>query len=298
MNSPAPHVDENDLPGFFRAADTAARNAQREFFFWTGLMLALSVLAVVFGAVTIKSGSFDWAGLGTLVSLAGAAFAAFWLVQMNPHRRWYDGRALAESTKSVAWQYLVAGGDFGHGARSETEARADLVGRLSSMREQVAGATPLPVPGALEITPRMEQVRAADLTTRRTVYGLDRVADQEGFYTRKARENERWRKRWGFGAIALQAAGLIAAFLKMLGKLNVDLAGIAAIAAVAVSAWSRTKTHDELAEAYAVTAHEIAGFRALLNDAGGEEEWALYVANAETAFSREHTLWRARRRRL
>jgi len=294
--APAAITDE-DLPAFFRASDAAAKEAQRRFLFWTALMLALSLVAAVFGTFAIGGGDFDWAGLVTLLGLACATFAAFWLVRTNPNRRWYDSRAAAESTKSLAWQYTVCGGDFGRG-RDDSEVRADLVDRLKAIRRQLEGATPLPLPHGDEITQRMNDIRASDLEARRSVYAKDRIRDQHRFYSDNAQKNEKWRKRWWSGSIVMQAFGLIGALLKMLGKLDIELAGIAITAAVAITAWSRTRAHEELAEAYAVTAHEVNEIGATINDVIGEEQWATYVANAEQAFSREHTLWRARRRQL
>ena len=144
----------------------------------------------------------------------------------------------------------------------------------------------------------MNDIRASDLEARRSVYAKDRIRDQHRFYSDNAQKNEKWRKRWWSGSIVMQAFGLIGALLKMLGKLDIELAGIAITAAVAITAWSRTRAHEELAEAYAVTAHEVNEIGATINDVIGEEQWATYVANAEQAFSREHTLWRARRRQL
>jgi hypothetical protein len=77
---------------------------------------------------------------------------------------------------------------------------------------------------------------------------------------------------------------------------NVNVLGIAAALTVAAAAWLRTKDHEGLAEAYNVTARELAkveqqGERGFAS----EQEWSEYVADAENAFSREHTLWLARR---
>ena len=82
---------------------------------------------------------------------------------------------------------------------------------------------------------------------------------------------------------------------RRLTAIVVAVVAVAATAAVAVAAWTRTKAHSELAEAYAVTAREVAQIRASAAEVA-EEDWRDFVANAEQAFSREHTLWHARRR--
>ena len=58
----------------------------------------------------------------------------------------------------------------------------------------------------------------------------------------------------------------------------------------------QAKRFSDLAASYALAAHEI-GF---INEQAGrvgndEEKFSSFVADAETAFSREHTQWVARR---
>jgi hypothetical protein len=53
-----------------------------------------------------------------------------------------------------------------------------------------------------------------------------------------------------------------------------------------------------LAEAYAVTAHELAAIESRINEPTTEAGWASFVDDAESAISREHVLWRARRGRI
>ena len=91
---------------------------------------------------------------------------------------------------------------------------------------------------------------------------------------------------------------MVAAVLRTVGELDVDLAGVAATMAVAVAAWTRTRSHADLAEAYAVTAKEVREIGSQIGDAADEAQWAQFVVNAEQAFSREHTVWHARRRTI
>jgi SMODS and SLOG-associating 2TM effector domain 3/SMODS and SLOG-associating 2TM effector domain 1 len=296
MSSVAP-VRRDDLPALYRAASAAAKHGQRSYVVLTGALLVLSVVAAICGALTIKHGSFDIAGLAALIALAGSAFVAFWLLENNPHKRWYDSRAAAETAKSLAWLYMAGGGDFAVGNRSESQVRQDLVERIVVLRRALEEA-PLPIPDSHEITSAMRQVRAASLSRRREIYLNGRILDQEGYYSQQGRLNDRLRRRWGLTMIGLQLAGVVAAFLKMLGKIDIDLAGIAVTLAVSVAAWTRTRMHDELAEAYKITAHDVVDLRAVLPEVRTERQWAEFVANAETAFSREHTMWLARRRSL
>ena len=63
----------------------------------------------------------------------------------------------------------------------------------------------------------------------------------------------------------------------------------------AMTAWLQTKQHRTLATAYTVTALELASVRSRIVHQASEEDWATFVSDAEEAFSREHTLWKASR---
>jgi len=77
---------------------------------------------------------------------------------------------------------------------------------------------------------------------------------------------------------------------------DVDLLGIAATFAAAVAAWTQSKQFRVLTTSYAVTAHELATIISIrLPLVEKEEDWAGFVREAESAISREHSLWLARR---
>ena len=62
-----------------------------------------------------------------------------------------------------------------------------------------------------------------------------------------------------------------------------------------MTAWLQTKQHQTLATAYTVTALELASVRSKIAYQNNEADWAKFVSDAEEAFSREHTLWKASR---
>src|ERR671915_332288 len=111
-----------DFPTSYIAADSASLDGQRRFITSTRIQLILLVIASA-------AGSFSWAVNdswdGTAL-LAGMAFTAaavlrVILLRTRPHRFWYDGRAAAESVKTLSWKYAVGGDPF---VIDETSARA------------------------------------------------------------------------------------------------------------------------------------------------------------------------------
>jgi hypothetical protein len=63
----------------------------------------------------------------------------------------------------------------------------------------------------------------------------------------------------------------------------------------AMAAWLQTKQYRALATAYGITALELASVRTQVQWQQNDNDWAKFVNDAEEAFSREHTLWKASR---
>jgi len=262
----------------------------------TAVMLSLGgvVVAAALGLFDVEAAGADLpalvASLGFLLSL----LASSWLLWRRPEREWYDARASAESIKTLTWQFVVGGGEFALGSGAESEVRSRFVTRLRELLEDLGGVGTSEAAGESQITEAMSTLRGAPLGTRQAAYRRGRIEDQRDWYARKARWNEKRRKVWAGLTVAVQAGGLLAGLARAFFGLEIDLLGLAAALAAAITAWSRTKDYAELAEAYSVTAQEISLLGAEPVP-GEEDDWAGFVERAERAFSREHTLWRARK---
>lgn len=231
-------------------------------------------------------------------SLAGAFFflaaaSGVYLWTMKPERAWYDGRAAAESIKTLSWQYAVGGAQF---PMSLGTAEADHM-FLQRLEEVLAGLLHLELdpPDDPQISSALRAARSGELDIRRDLYRRCRIVDQRVWYSQKARFNRRRSHAWSFIMVGVQTAGGTLALLRALEVLSVDLIGLSAALAASAAAWLQAKDHSTLSEAYAVTAHELALIESRVHEPAGEAEWQSFVGDAESAISREHVLWRARR---
>ncbi len=59
------------------------------------------IVAAAAGLFVWKRGSVDWAGVIALVAFLIALYLRLTRVSTQPERTWYDGRAVAESTKTL-----------------------------------------------------------------------------------------------------------------------------------------------------------------------------------------------------
>jgi len=135
----------------------------------------------------------------------------------------------------------------------------------------------------------------SERAARTKAYRELRVNDQLKWYSEKAESNRIRSKQWTAVLVALEALAVILGLARVTGAIGTEWLGVFASAAAAVAAWKQTKNYSSLSEAYAVTSHEVGILSISLDSNPTEEEWAQAVHDAEAAFSREHTLWRARK---
>lgn len=281
------------MPALFGAADATSLDGQGNFLLATRTRLWALLAAAACGVFVGVVGPPDWVALVAVGAFLLAVIAELYLFIARPERVWYEGRAAAESVKTLAWRYAVGGAPFGRGEEGVDQL---FLGRLQDILTDLPDVTLAAGPEAGEqITPRMRALRAADEQRRREAYCTGRIEDQRDWYDQKAHWNDERARKLRLTALALEFVGIFAGIVTILGAVKVDLLGIVAAAIAAVAAWLQTKQHETLARAYSVTAQELAAVRSDWEAGRTEEEWAEFVGQAEEAISREHTLWRASR---
>jgi len=290
-------LTDADLPSFFRASDAASLCGQRHRVRAIAVILALTVLAALAATITLKV-TGRHIDVGAVIS--GVAFAlsivgGIYLLQMRPEKAWYDGRAGAESARTLAWLYAVGGGLFNINSCQDPD--GELLDQLGMIAKQL-GRLALSAEGiGHQITEKMRIVRGSSLADRKAAYVTGRIDAQLQWYQGRCEWNARREESWRRVTLSLQGAGLAAAIARISGLLTIDLLGLIAAGVAATSAWLEAKDHGTLAEAYSITAVDLslARERALkILDDASEDSWSRFVEGAEQAISREHTLWLAR----
>ncbi len=290
----APHgLTDHDLPGLFQGADAASLRGQRRHVRAVQLRLTFAIAAAATGVATWRVGAtaVDLMSIGTVVALVIVVSVEFYLKSVRPEETWYDGRALAESAKSLSWRYAVAAAPF---ARVVADARAAYVDGLTMLLHD-APPTSIRPTSAPAVTESMQALRDSPLEVRREVYLRDRVEDQRAWYSGKAERNETLAYRWGLALLTVEIAGIPAALARAVGLVNFDLAGVVAAFIGAGAAWLAVRQYGTNARAYTYAAHELSIVYQRLLAVTDEAAWAAEVADAEEAISREHTMWRASR---
>ncbi len=285
-------MKEKDFPALYRSADDLSKASQAEFLRALKLHLVFLVVAAVLSAVDIP----HWfvAAL-QLVVLLGALFCSIYLFSKRPDQSWYSARAVAESIKTITWRYVCRAEPF---QGPEPEARHAFQLTLKAIVDQnreVAQALTKHLDEP-QISDGMSAVRACQLEERKATYAVSRIKDQLEWYARKAAFNRRTSKGFFWALIGTNGVAVILAIARI-RFISVAYwpTNILVVAAASILSWMQAKRFSELASSYALAAHEISLIREKALQASTDEEFSLFVGDAENAFSREHTQWVARR---
>ena len=218
-----------------------------------------------------------------------------WRAHVRPEQGWYKSRALAESIKTLSWRYAMRAQPFDdeRQADAKKDFRDTLAALLRSNRQIGEHLAGLDAAGP-QITETMSAMRNRALRDRKAYYLASRVKDQQGWYTRKAKANKDAARNWQCVGAACYVAG-VAMVLLHVRFVNITFPVEPVIVmASAVLGWMQIKKFNELASAYALTAHEIGLAETVITDAKTEQDFSKAINEVELVFSREHTQWIAR----
>lgn len=288
-------VPDTDMPQLFRAADIASLHAQRlyvELTRWRLILLGTAAMAGV-ASWRVGAGEIDVLAVIGVGLFIAALLLETWLWRSRPDKAWYDGRAVAESAKTLAWKFAVAGGPF-PATMPLMEAKRTLLTRLDDIHRQFPDLE-LAALNAPSISEWMVATRQEPLEVRKAFYLNARIRDQKRWYTTKAGYNKRRSKQWKAVTVSLEMMGAIAFLAEALVDTGLSFAPALAALAGAVVAWIGSKQHETLARAYGAAVTDLASAEGKLDLITTEAEWASEVDDAEEAISREHTVWLATR---
>lgn len=292
----SPPLSESDFPAAYIAADKTSLKGQQRFLRATRIRLVAVLAAAVLGALTTVQDVSRLAAILSAVSFGLAFVVEMYLWRTRPDRAWYDGRAGAESAKTLTWRFVVGGRPFEKDERSDTQTEKLFLDRL---HEVIGALKSVPLvgsaPATAQITDRMRELRSRPLGERKQAYLDWRIGDQQSWYAAKASANEKQGNRWTLLLAGLEGTALLAAILLAAGAFRIDLLGVAATAIGVAVAWMQAKQYQGLASAYSVACLELAEIRSRGISVTKEADWAEFADQSEEAISREHTLWRASR---
>ena len=292
-------ITNDELPALYRAADKASLDAQNHCLKLFRAELGFIIIASISTSLSVDSTDCKklLAGIAAgaiILSLSATVISILW----KQDKKWYGGRALAESIKSLTWRF-VTGSEPYLSSLSQQDVESNFSKTLLEMLEQVRDVDTFTTENfgdEKQITERMRAVRQKTIEVRLAIYVENRVREQRAWYSDKARINKTSSNNMFTAIIVIQLAAVLAAIgLIYVPNFPVNLGSILVTVATTLIAWLQMKKHQELSQSYSIAAHELGFIEEQANHIINEHDFSVFVADAENAISREHTLWAARR---
>lgn len=283
-------MTSDDLPALYQDSNSTAIEIQKKLLLATKSILIASLLIGLAPNIFPRAQSIFIQILCSAVVIGSSSYLSFG----KPQKIWYGTRALAESIKTIAWRYCCRAEPF------DGPDDADALKFENSVRELLrsndeAAALRYNSQNTELITDKMRQIRLSSLMDRRDQYLQGRIEDQLAWYVKKSKFNNNYSKSWYSILILASLAALSVSLVNLMRPVDLISVDFLFAIPIAVFGWIQVKRYQELASSYALTAHEITFIRANFVRANLEGLFSKYVADAENAFSREHTQWYARK---
>lgn len=284
--------DGLEYPTLLAATEAASARGQRDFLLATGAQFGLLAAAAATALIPQGKG-WNVGPIVTLLFFLGALALQVSGFAARAEGRWYDARAASESIKTASWEFAVGGEAFRLGDVAVEDRYRNVLKRvLANVGSLDVGAART---ADSSVTASMKALRAADRSVRAAAYLRERVEDQVSWYSMKAAANKRRYRQFSSAVVVIEVVAVVLGVLRVSGAVGPDYLGLLAACAAGVVGWMQAKKYSSLAQAYAVTSHEVSLVPPTLEQTTSEEWWATAVHDAEAAFSREHTMWQARR---
>lgn len=293
-------MDFINFPGLYQASDKASITAQSTYKNLIGFdllsMIISSVLAVYNFQdcepkllIYIISGLLLFLGLILTIIIRTKKFEDIW----------YQGRALAESTKTLTWRFIMCSESFENNLDEQT-VKERFLKRLKEISHEFIDLNKtlntivmtLPV-----ITDKMIEIRRLNLLERKQYYLENRIEDQKKWYANKAEFNKKRYNNWFILIILCQTLSIICVvYLIKYPDSNWNFVGFFTTVSASAISWLQLKQHQELKQAYTTAAQELNFILASAGRINDDTQLSEFVLDSENAISREHTLWLAQKR--
>jgi hypothetical protein len=288
------NMDEEDFPALYNSADSASKKAQSDYFNALRSYLFLLIIAVF---VSFAFPSHVYAAIGSVSLFLVTLGILIWLKVQKPEDIWYNGRAVAESVKTHTWRWVMKAEPYDKEV-SEDKAKREFLNDLKEILDQNRSLSDFlawtPDLGEA-ISDKMIAIRGNSWSKRLEIYIKDRIDNQSHWYSKKYQLNKQLAKRWFIVSIILHSSAILLLLYRIKEPASSLPIEVVATAASAVLTWVQAKKHNELNSSYALAAHEIVLIKGESDAVKEESHLSEFIINSESAFSREHTQWTARK---
>lgn len=287
-------MEERFYPILFKIADAKSKKSQNIFIrlnIFILLLLVFSSISSIYTTVPKNITVFS-----TICLILSTLFNIY-ILFFRPEKIWYEGRAISESVKTLTWKFITNTKPFKITLKQEKVEQIfnENLKKIIGQRRDFYILIGQNYPDGNMISDEMITIRNSSFEERKKKYVEDRIQDQINWYSSKTKQNA-FNKNIalcliiGFQILAI----LFFIFEKNLFN-NYSLTSILITMTSVVMTWLQLKRFQELTDAYGITATELKFIKEKSKFILDDTQLEKYVDDTETAISREHTLWLARR---
>jgi len=292
---------EKDFPSYFQASDNASKQAQSNYINIIRIDLISMIIAsamTIYNYRQVESKLYVYVISGVL--LLASLILTIILKSKQYEDTWYQGRALAESCKTLTWRFVTCSEYFEENL-TDIEAKERFIDRIKELSNEFKDLSKIMNSKTLNlpiVTDKMIELRKLGMIDRKQNYIQNRVEDQKKWYSNKAEFNKSKYNFWFGIIIASQAIALVSViFLIKFPNNDYNFIGLFTTIASSAISWLQLKQHQELKQAYTTATQELNFIVELSAKVNTSDELSKFVLDSENAISREHTLWLAQRRK-
>jgi len=280
-------------PALFTSSDNYSLKAQDNFKSLNKWTLIALVVATVFSSVTQE----NWAIWTSTALILFSAILSTLMLVLKFEKGWYEGRAVAESIKTLCWKFMTGARPFSI-ELDETKAQNLLIENFKKVighRKDFFTLIGSDFAENEQLPIELLNIRKLSKDERIGIYKTQRLEKQKKWYTDKTTENKKWTKISFAIIIVAQVLAIISLILKIKFEFEFSIAPILVTISTAFIAWLQLRRYQELSQSYLITATELSLIKSKISQVETESDFSEFVDDSETAISREHTLWLARR---
>lgn len=285
------------FPILFKIADEKSDKAQKRFININISILVLLVLSSLSSIYTIQSETPTSLVIFCTGSLIFSTLLNLFILFFRPEKNWYEGRAIAESVKTLTWKFITGTTPFDLNLDNEKSQLLfnENLKKIIGQRKDFYILIGKKYPNENMISEEMVSIRNSSFEDRKKMYLDARVQDQINWYSKKSTENGKYKTATFIIMISFQILGIIFFILELNDKMLFSFTSISIALTSILLTWLQLKRFQELTESYAITAMELKFIKDKSKFIFNDSDLDKYVDDTESAISREHTLWLARR---
>ncbi|GGD10844.1 DUF4231 domain-containing protein [Hyunsoonleella pacifica] len=277
----------------FNSSDTFSIKAQAKFVSLNKWTLIALVLSTAISSITQE----NWAIWTSTALLLLTATLSTLMLLLRFEKGWYEGRAVAESIKTLCWKFMIGAKPFTLDLEpaSVQKKLIDNFKKVIGQRKDFFTLIGSDFAEDEQLPNELTEIRNLPLDHRLFVYKTQRLEKQKKWYTDKATENKKWTRMSFFVIIATQLIALIYLVLNIKYEFSFTIAPTLIAISTAFMAWMQLRRFQELSQSYLITGTELSLIKSKIGQVESDEDFSDFVDDSETAISREYTLWLARR---